>query len=885
MKIISSKKYFPCVDMLRAAVILTAIHFGIHNTNAQISTWNWVQTASGSRPWETPGNWSPATIPNEAGSHVIINNTPGGNQTINTGTSFKSLGRLDLGAASGSASYTLSAGTGGGLNFTSFDGGNAQINQVATSNANTISAPLTLSSSLDIANASASLLTFSTGGITAATTGLKTLTTSTGAVTVSGVIGNGAGSMAVVHDGPGTLVLSGANTFTGGFTLNDGIFILGHNESFGGAGNVVTINGGTLDTTGSRTIANAYDYRWNGSFALGGTSNINFGAGNILLGADVRLTAPVARTYTIGGVISDAGADRGLALSGAATLVLTGANTYGGATSVEGGTLTLNAGGSILNSSDIRVRQGTLMLDNSSTITQRLGSNATLTLQGGSFELRSGTVTGFTQSLENIALNAGGNTFYFRQPLTGGKKITLQADSLTRENRATALIRGASIGGAGAENTSIRFATTPANLIGGGGADGTQTISIIPWLVGESNQNNSIPGTQFFTYSYDTGTDEYVLRTLDASEYLTASGAAPMLDLSSVDPAINARLSIQTGATNTGIITGGTVNSLTLLQSGSTGYGYALTGTVTINSGALLVGRSGANPYATSIDGGVIQFAGSDSPTSRKEGIITVSLGAELTINSQISGSGGVTFSTYNDGSAIVLNSSNSYTGTTTVNGAVIVAAEGALPGTSAVTIAPGGSLTLNVDHAVASGASLGGAGTLHLGDTHTLTVESGGVLAPGADNFGTLLLERGGNTASTLVTAESGARFHFTLGANLESSRFSLTGGLGDDVAFNGNAVDFTDLAGGTLSLGAYQLFTADTAGVWAGLTLNEEGYILNGLSIGDGLSSYTANLQWVDNDLFLNITSVVPEPSIWALLGFAATLLALRPRRRATA
>ena len=64
------------------------------------------------------------------------------------------------------------------------------------------------------------------------------------------------------------------------------------------------------------------------------------GTGNVTLGTN--LTAAVsANTLTIGGAIGDGGAGHSLIKAGAGTLVLTGANTYTGNTTINGGTLDL----------------------------------------------------------------------------------------------------------------------------------------------------------------------------------------------------------------------------------------------------------------------------------------------------------------------------------------------------------------------------------------------------------------------------------------------------------------------------------------------------------------------------------------------------------------
>ena len=68
-------------------------------------------------------------------------------------------------------------------------------------------------------------------------------------LTLSGVLG-GAGGLTL--NGAGTLVLSNAsNSYTGGNTITAGTLSVGADADLGAAANTVTLNGGTLVTTGT----------------------------------------------------------------------------------------------------------------------------------------------------------------------------------------------------------------------------------------------------------------------------------------------------------------------------------------------------------------------------------------------------------------------------------------------------------------------------------------------------------------------------------------------------------------------------------------------------------------------------------------------------------
>jgi len=145
--------------------------------------------------------------------------------------------------------------------------------------------------------------------------------------TVAAPIADGATPGDVVKTGAGTLIFTGANTYTGGTEVADGILRLGAGGSLAAGGALTVDAGGTFDLNGQTQTV--------GDFS---------GAGFVLLGAG-QLTVGTANDTTFSGAISGAG---GFVKQGAGTLTLSGTNTYSGATTVNGGTLIVD--GSIANS-------------------------------------------------------------------------------------------------------------------------------------------------------------------------------------------------------------------------------------------------------------------------------------------------------------------------------------------------------------------------------------------------------------------------------------------------------------------------------------------------------------------------------------------------------
>jgi autotransporter-associated beta strand protein len=175
-----------------------------------------------------------------------------------------------------------------------------------------------------------------------------------GAVTVQGAAGS-------------RFTLSGTNTYAGSTTVNSGTLVVGASgalPSGAGKGNLV-INGGA--TAAGTVDLNGNDVTVNG---LGGSAGTVAGRiVNDVAGAKTLSVGAANTTSSFAGVIADnsgTGGTVGLRKIGAGTLTLSGANTYSGGTTVDGGSLqlTLPAQGSVLNAARTTdIRSGKLQLD------------------------------------------------------------------------------------------------------------------------------------------------------------------------------------------------------------------------------------------------------------------------------------------------------------------------------------------------------------------------------------------------------------------------------------------------------------------------------------------------------------------------------------------
>src|ERR1017187_3836964 len=123
--------------------------------------------------------------------------------------------------------------------------------------------------------------------------------------------------VSLTQAGTGTMLLSGANTYTGGTFWNGGLLVIGNNTALGTG--LFTMNSGSIsnNTGGTFVVANNVN--------LASTTSVGVGTNDSL---------------TLSGVIYNTG---GLTKVGNGTLVLNGANTYGGTTTVSAGRLVVSA--------------------------------------------------------------------------------------------------------------------------------------------------------------------------------------------------------------------------------------------------------------------------------------------------------------------------------------------------------------------------------------------------------------------------------------------------------------------------------------------------------------------------------------------------------------
>ena len=221
-----------------------------------------------------------------------------------------------------------------------------------------------------------------------------TLTVQAAENTNGGVdLGNVTGGGGIIKNGAGWLRMHGnAYDFTGDVVLNEGIFVAFDVNSLGSGGSALTLAGGRLVLTrglnvdyGRNTTVSGDAEIFNTRPGGGGAQNYTLGtlsigantltvnrisngptAGSIIFG-DTTLTGnstfnvgdhgtdPAALNQLRLGAVGESGGSRDLLKSGGGTLILSGASSYTGTTTISDGILALAAGGSLDGSSAITV--------------------------------------------------------------------------------------------------------------------------------------------------------------------------------------------------------------------------------------------------------------------------------------------------------------------------------------------------------------------------------------------------------------------------------------------------------------------------------------------------------------------------------------------------
>ena len=629
-------------------------------------------------------------------------------------------------------------------------------------------------------------------------------------------------------------LILGGGVLTVGDPTNTGTVVLTNFNDYGGG---TTVSGGTLEVSSQNNI---------------GFGNLTLNGGEFLtstgttMGEDVALTAgttntlaTVAGTTTIySGTISDSTTAGALTIgdgTNTGTIVLSGANTYSGGTTVTGATLEVSSQGNI--------------------------GTGNLALIGGEL-----LTTATTAMSEGVTLSAGATN-----TLAGSAGTTTTYSGAISD----ATTNGALTIGDGTNTGTIVL--THANTYSGGTTVNDATLEI-------SSQGNIGTGNvvlnagEVLTSASTTMGEGVTLTTGEINTLAAVAGTKTTYSGTISDATTDGALTIGDGA-NTG----------TIVLSGSNNY----SGGTTVTGGAALEVASAANLGTGNIalDGG--KLLTSTSTTVNKTVVLssgvtnTLAAVAGTLVNyeniiSDATTNGALTIGDGVNTGTVALTAVNSYSGGTTITGGATLATGSEVSlGTGIVTIDGGKLMILN-------DATMGNNIALSAGTTNTLAVATNatayffgtishstptGALTIGASaEAGTVLIARantysGGTTiaAGTVVVGNAGA--FGTGGVTLNGGTLTTNGPGGEQINIGGA---YTQGNGGTLALNIASATVFDSLNVTgSGLSTLHGGLVLDftgGYAPGHGqtfnLITTTGGIDPSISNLFID-----PETNLAAL------------------
>ena len=396
----------------------------------------------------------------------------------------------------------------------------------------------------------------------------------------------------------------------------------------------------------------------------------------------------------LAGAITGTGGLRVNFLDTSAVVAVQGSgNTFTGSVAVNSGTLTLTGSGSIPSAGPLFVGHlGTLILDNTPTNnTNRLSDTAGVALGGGFVTVFGNNTVATTETAGALTLASGQSTIDLFPGASAGAQLTFASLS---SGTGTVLFNatGNNLGAAPGSGVANVLFTTAPTLIGGNGAAGTTTISILP----QALSTNGPAGDAVTLVTYGANG----IRPLAASEFASSLTTGNNTD--------NVRLT----STNVSVTANTTRNAL-VLAADNTFLSIAPGSTLTLASGALV--NLGNSTLVTG--GGTLAFG--------NRAYVTVEGGSQLlTIGNPITVTGNVGLVKSGAGTLVLENTATLGSNSVFVNAGTLKI-EGAPSLASSPTIRVSGGATLDAT-SVSGGLTLGSGQTLSGNGAVTGTVRVG---------------------------------------------------------------------------------------------------------------------------------------------------------------
>jgi len=734
----------------------------------------------------------------------------------------------------------------------------------------------------------------------------------------------GAGKSLVVG-GPGLVVLSGSNDYTGGTTLNGGTLSYTNDNSIGGALSAITFNGGTLTVpAGTANDLGSHTVNWS---TFNGGFNVTTGD-----------------TFTVTQQMQGAGS---LTKDGAGTLTLTNSNTFTGGTTLNAGTLQLSGGDNRLAATGaITITGGTLDLggntqNTSGAVAFQGGTvtNGTIYKTGAAYNAQSGTVSailtgtaGMTKSGSDLLTLSAANTYTGGTTINSGFLQLSGGDNRLATTGAITITGGTLDLGGYSQGTSLLPQSGAVSFQGGTVQNGTiyksgtaydgQAGDIVATLAGAVGLTKNTSGALYLyavnTFSGGTTINAGTLQLVGGNNRLLNSGdiiikSGGTLDLDANSQSTTGVVSFQGGTVQNGTLSKSGVaydaqsGTVSAVLSGAAGLVKSNTGTLTltgantysggttINAGTLTL-SGGDNRLAPSraitITGGTLNLGGQNQGTSSSPqsgavsfqgGIVqngtiykssTAYGGQAGTVSAILAGTAGLTKTTTD---MLILSGANTYSGGTTISAGTLQLSGGnnRLYTSGAITLS-GGTLDLGNYSQSTSGAVSFQSGTVQNG---TIT-KSGAAYDAQAGTISAILAGSVGLTKTTSGTLTLSGSNTYTGATQISGGVLGLasTGQIDTDSAISTDSTATFQINGGTHTVGT--ISGTGALNVTSGV-LTAASIVQNTVTLGAGATLVIGALPGgplaVDSGL-----SAVPEPSTFVLLGLAAATLCVYLWRR---
>ena len=669
-----------------------------------------------------------------------------------------------------------------------------------------------------------------------------------------------AGTGALNKTGLGTLVLTAANTYSGGTTISDGTLQVGNGGTTGsiagvildnaalvfdhsdnvtfagtifGNGTLTKLGAGTLTLTANNTVTGLITIS-NGTIEVGNGGTSGSIAGDVVDHGSLVFNRSDDIAYD--GVISGNGT---LTKLGAGTLTLTNDNTFTGLTTISAGTLQIGNAGTTGSVAGNILDNAALIFNRSNDITYAgvISGNGTVTKLGDQslFLTGANTYTGLT-TISNGTLQIG------NAGTTGSIAGNIADNASLIFNRSDSLTYAADISGNGSMS---KLVAGPLTLTGANTLTGGTTISNGTLQIGNGGTIGSITGpieddaslifnrSNNITFAAPIAGDGTVTQIGAGTLILTANNTYTGLTTISAG-------TLQIGNnTATGSIAGNVVDHGALVFNRSDEFAYdgAISGNGTLTKlGIGILTLTGDNTYTglTTISAGILQIGNAGTTGSVAGNILDntaliFNRSNDITYAGVISGAGTVT---KGGDQLLTLTGNNTYTGITTITAGTLQIGNGSATGSIAANIADNAALLFNRSDSLSYAGAISGNGTVTKLGAGTLTLTGASTFTGGTTiSAGTLQLGNGTTTGTVTSPIEDDAALlfnhsnSFTFAAPISGIGTLNKLGAGTLILLANNT--YTGLT--TISAGALQIGNNTTTGTITGNILDQTSLIFN--------------------------------------------------------